>query len=325
MQKSKFTIFIILLCAGLLVTSVFAQREPQEKPQLRSESPQGGPGQLTERVSPTDGAKMVLIPAGEFWMGTDAKEIPQLVQWTKKYYSDAQASGFEYETPRHKVYVDAFYIDKYEVTNAQYQKFMRATGHPKPMFWDDSGFNAPTQPVVGVTWYDAMAYAKWAGKRLPTEAEWEKAARGGLEGKKFPWGDQDPDGSQCNFADKNAPSSFTWADRNANDGYQYTAPVGKYSPNGYGLYDMAGNVWEWCLDEYDGGFYAKSSGRNPVGGATNITDIISDFTNVETLRSLRGGGWYGDPGNVRVANRISNSPTDTNHFLGFRCAGSVTP
>ena len=318
MQKSKFTItiFIILLCAGLLATGVLAQREPQEKPQ---------PGQVTEQVSPTDGAKMVLIPAGEFWMGTDANEIPQLVQWAKKYASDAQASWFEDEAPRHKVYVDAFYIDKYEVTVAQYQKFIDATGYPKPAFWDDSRFNAPTQPVVGVTWYDAMTYAKWAGKRLPTEAEWEKAARGGLEGKKFPWGDQDPDGSQCNFADKNAPSEFTWADRNANDGYQYTAPVGKYPPNGYGLYDIAGNVWEWCLDKYDSGFYAKSSGRNPVGGATNITDIISDFTNVTNHRVLRGGSWSDNPYHVRVADREFNYPSYPNYYLGFRCAGSVTP
>lgn len=312
MQKSKFTIFI-LLCAGLLAAGVLAQREPQEKPQA------------TERVNPTDGSVMVLIPAGEFWMGTDANEIPQLVQWAKKYYSEAQASWFEDEAPRHRVYVDAFYIDKYEVTVAQYQRFMRATGHPKPGNWDDSNFNAPNQPVVGVTWYDAMTYAKWAGKRLPTEAEWEKAARGGLEGKKFPWGDQDPYGSQCNFADKNVPSNFSWADRNANDGYQYTAPVGKYSPNGYGLYDMAGNVWEWCLDEYDSGFYAKSSGRNPVGGATNITDIISDFTNVENLRVFRGGSWDGNPNFVRVANRGGDGPTDAVNDVGFRCAGSVTP
>ncbi len=113
MQKSKFTIFI-LLCAGLLATCAPVQREPQEKPE---------PGQVTERVNPTDGAKMVLIPAGEFWMGTDANEISQLVQWAKKYSSGIQASWFESEAPRHKVYVDAFYIDKYEVTVAQYQKF----------------------------------------------------------------------------------------------------------------------------------------------------------------------------------------------------------
>ncbi|MBI1930330.1 SUMF1/EgtB/PvdO family nonheme iron enzyme [Candidatus Poribacteria bacterium] len=166
--------------------------------------------------------------------------------------------------------MDLSLLDVYEVTNAQYRKFVQATGHPEPKEygivngvvtdsfepWKDSRFNAPNQPVVCVSWYDAAAYCQWAGKRLPTEAEWEKAARGGLVGNRYPWGDEAPDGIQCNFADKN--TDFSWSDKNADDGYQYAAPVGKYAPNGYGTYDMAGNVWEWCMDEYDSGFYAKS-------------------------------------------------------------------
>jgi len=111
---------------------------------------------------------MVLIPAGSFQMGSNERED---------------------EKPVHTVYVDAFYMDKYEVTNSQYRKFMSATGHREPGYWDDSDYNQPNQLVVGVDWNAAVAYARWAGKRLPTEAEWEKAARGGLEGKKYPWGD----------------------------------------------------------------------------------------------------------------------------------------
>ncbi|MDP7000162.1 MAG: SUMF1/EgtB/PvdO family nonheme iron enzyme, partial [Candidatus Poribacteria bacterium] len=120
----------------------------------------------------------------------------------------------------------AFYMDKYEVTNAQYRKFVQATGHREPKYWDNSKYNQPNQPVVGVSWHDATAYAKWAGKRLPSEAEWEYAARGGLKGKEYPWGDQEPSSSRANYG--------------SNVG-KPTA-VGSYPANGYGLYDMAGNA-----------------------------------------------------------------------------------
>ncbi|MBI1925207.1 formylglycine-generating enzyme family protein [Candidatus Poribacteria bacterium] len=129
-----------------------------------------------------DGAPMVLIPAGEFQMGS--------------------VDGNNNEKPVHTVYLEAFYMDVYEVTNAQYKKFMDATGHPAPRYWNDSKYNAPDQPVVRVSWYDAAAYCVWAGKRLPTEAEWEKAARGGLVGKKYPWGDS-IDYSKANYYGNN--------------------------------------------------------------------------------------------------------------------------
>ncbi|MBI1923226.1 formylglycine-generating enzyme family protein [Candidatus Poribacteria bacterium] len=198
-------------------------------------------------------------------------------------------------------------LDKDEVTNAQYQKFMDATGHPAPYYWNDSSYNAPDQPVVGVTWYDAAAYCQWAGKRLPTEAEWEKAARGGLVGKINPWGDS-IDSSKANYG--------------GNVGRP--TPVGEYMPNGYGLYDMAGNVREWCLDEYDEGFYAKSPKRNPVAGGI-ISFVNNNFTNVKTFRVRRGGSWYDLPRYVRVAHRDSDNPSDANGSVGFRCARSVTP
>jgi len=255
-----------------------------------------------------DGAPMVLIPAGEFEMGTDVAEIPELVKWAKQFYSGIDESWFAHETPRHTVYLDAFYIDRYEVTNAQYKKFVDATGHPAPYYWNDANYNAPDQPVVGVTWYDAMAYAQWVGKRLPTEAEWEKAARGGLVGKQYSWGDEKPDKTKANYG------------RNVGR----PTPVGQYPPNGYGLYDMAGNVWEWCMDEYQRDFYKISPRRNPMAGGT-IPDVISNFTSVIYLRVCRGGSWDDNPYDVRVASRSSYAPTSAGNDVGFRCAGSVPP
>jgi len=238
----KVTLIILTLMAVFACVTAFETGRSQNNKQ--SKSP---PNEITGK----DGAPMVLIPAGEFQMGTDSAEIPQggrdlahsspkvaLVQWAKKWHSDPKASWFEHETPRHTVYLDTFYIDKYEVTVGQYKKFISETGHRTLPDWVSTFSPTDEHPVVGVTWREAEAYAKWAGKRLPTEAEWEKAARGGLVGKKFPWGDEDPDGTQCNFADKNADQP--WSDKTVDDGYQYTAPVVSFPPNSYGLYDMAG-------------------------------------------------------------------------------------
>ena len=247
-----------------------------------------------------DGAPMVLIPAGEFQMGADPSEIQARVQQYKQY--GAKASWFERETSRHTVYVDAFYMDIYEVTNAQYKKFMDATGHGAPNYWDDSNLDAPNQPVVGVSWHDAVAYAKWAGKRLPAEVEWEKAARGGLVGEKYPWGDSEPDGTQCNFADKN--TNYGWSNNNVDDGHKYPAPVGSYRANGYGLYDTAGNVWEWCADWYSSRRKPKSLERYIIGSP----------------RVLRGGSWGSLARNLRAARR--RLPSYTNYYNGFRCGAS---
>ena len=245
----------------------------------------GTPKTLTGR----DGGEMVLIPAGEFQMGSN----------------DSEAD--DREKPVHTVYLDAFYIDKYAVTVGQYKQFIQATGHRA--LPDRVSEYSPTDrhPVVCVNWHDAMAYAKWAGKRLPTEAEWEYAARGGLIGKKYPWGDA-IDSSKANYK------------RNADK----TTPVGSYPPNGYGLYDMAGNVWEWCLDEFNKGFYFTSPHSNPVAGGT-ITSIINNSTNVKTPRVLRGGSWGYGPGSPRVAYRNTYYPTYTHNAYGFRCARALTP
>jgi formylglycine-generating enzyme required for sulfatase activity len=259
------------------------------------------------RIRQKDGMKMVYIPAGPFQMGSN--------------------DGGSDEKPVHTVYLDAYYIDAYEVTNAQYRKFVEATGHREPEGygyvngnwqngfkpWRDPNFNNPNQPVVCVSWEDAKAYAEWVGASLPTEAQWEKAVRGGLVGKKFPWGDEFPARELVgNFADESAKKVFpNWSIITGyDDGYAYTAPVGKFAPNGYGLYDMAGNVWEWCLDAYESGYYGRSPERNPVN---------NNFTNVNS-RVVRGGSWLnGNLDYLRCAIRYSIGPTFTYHARGFRC------
>ena len=245
---------------------------------------------------------MVLIPAGDFSMG------------------DHHNAGEANEKPVHTVYVEAFYIDRYEVTNAQYRRFVQETGHGEPEGlgyvngkwqrgfkpWSDSSFNDDDQPVVCVSWLDAQAYAKWAGKRLPTEAEWEKAARGGLIGKKYPWGDASVDGSRCNFADHN--TDFSWSDKKADDGYARTSPIGSFSPNGYGLYDMSGNVLEWCSDRYAKDYYSRSPARNPRGPSSGSGCVF------------RGGSWDLYASVLRCANRDYGNPATTSFNIGFRCA-----
>ena len=241
---------------------------------------------------------MVLIPAGEFQMGSND--------------SDADDD----EKPVHTVYVDGFYMDKYEVTVGQYKQFIRVTGHRA--LPDGVSKYSPTDkhPVVYVSWHDAMAYAQWAGKRLPTEAEWEKAARGGLRGKTYPWKTY-PWGNAIDFNKANYDTHVgkTAADyRNVGK----TTAVGKRPPNGYGLYDMAGNVWEWCLDEYSVGFYKSSPSRNPISG-DSISYVINNFTNVKSPRVLRGGSWYTGPGLLRVAARFGHAPARWDIGGGFRC------
>jgi len=265
-----------------------------------------------------DDVGMVLIPAGEFEMGDHFNE------------------GLADELPVHTVSLDDFYMDVNEVTNAQYKKFVEATGHREPKGygfvdgevkdgfepWKSPDFNGDNQPVVCVSWHDAMAYAQWVGKRLPTEAEWEKAARGGLVGKRYPWGDEAPNEGGTYRANY-GPGDDVYPRTGKADGYEYTAPVGSYPANGYGLYDMSGNVWEWCMDEYQADFYSKSPRTNPIAGAANLDEIINNFTNLTVGRVLRGGSWFSFTDYVRVAFRVRLYPDDRRYVVyGFRCVSA---
>ena len=310
MQKYQW--FVIVILISCLVS--FIACEEAEEPDVVEPEPEvtqpvePPPEEPPAEEPPPEG--MVLIPAGEFQMGSN----------------DAEAQNNE--QPVRTVYVDAFYMDETEVTNAQFKAFLienprwqkdriEAHFHSVSYLHHWNGNDYPNgkgnHPVVYVSWYAAMAYADWAGKRLPTEAEWERAARGGLAGKKYPNG-----------------NTITARDANYGDNVGDMTAVGRYPANGFGLFDMAGNVWEWCLDEYDKDFYFEfprdGVARNPLSGANNISWIIDNFTSVKSSRVQRGGTWNWSDQYVRVAHRGENSPTNASTFgSGFRCVKSVSP
>jgi sulfatase modifying factor 1 len=252
---------------------------------------------------------MVYIPAGEFLM--DSIDYYSLADNDEKSRHKVYLMADGDEKPQHIVYLDAFWIDKYPVTNAQYGKFlvwMKKTGdhglcHPDeppgkdhtPQYWDDPEWNAADKPVVGVDWYDAYAYAAWVRARLPTEAEWEKAARG-TDGRLWPWGNK-WDADKVNSWER---------------GPRTTTAVGSYPAGAspYGALDMAGNVWEWVADWYDSDYYARSPGRNPPGPDSG------------QYRVLRGGSWDIYRYDVRCANRLGITTDLKFNLVGFRCARS---
>ena len=218
---------------------------------------------------------MVLVPAGDFLMGSSDGDLD--------------------EKPRREVFLDAFYIDEHEVTNADYKKFLKATKRRAPDYLDDPDLGKPDRPVVGVSFEDAAAYAEWVGKRLPTEAEWEKASRG-TDGWIYPWGNE--------FDIKKANKS------GEKDGYPYTAGVGKFllgiSP--YGALNMSGNVWEWCADFYQENYYAVAPKENPKGPKKGVARVI------------RGGSWDNGSSQLRSSNRSAADIEAGRYDLGFRCA-----
>lgn len=258
-------------------------------------------GDVTSRIRQNDGGEMVFVPAGEFLMGSEEND-----------------EAFFDEKPAHTVYLDAFWIDRTEVTNARFVEFLKTQGEyskacggyecletkredpDSHIFYQDSQYvvdeGYEDHPVIEVTWYGALAYCNWVGARLPTEAEWEKGARG-VDGRLYPWGNSSP---SCKKAQYSECSGMT-------------APVGS-KPAGAspcGALDMAGNVWEWTADWYDEAYYGKSPARNPSGPVEGIR------------KTFRGGSWGYLPYYIRTTDRARNRPAYAGFNVGFRCASSV--
>lgn len=262
-------------------------------------APQGHPerGKMLTLLAKSQGSsetpvEWLLVPTGEFEMGAEGGE--------------AEPD----EGPKHKVTLDAFYIGKYEVTNHQYQTFVKATGHRLPENPEDAKYNLwrgsamldgiAELPVINVSWGDAAAYCKWAGGRLPTEAEWEKAARG-IDGRIYPWGNDPVTGNRANYGIEGVTFWEGPATLAKKDQYEF----GK-SP--YGAYEMAGNVWEWVQDWYDESYYKNSPAKNPTGPSEG------------TVRGMRGGSWREAPTKLRSANRSRHPLEAQRTYIGIRCA-----
>ena len=246
----------------------------------------------------------VSIPEGTFLMGSTAEEANTAYEDAKLRSSMLEQHTFDAELPQHQVYLSAYEISRYEITNVQYRAFVEAMNRPTPRghngekTWEDEMLNGDTQPVVGVTWFDAQAFAEWIGGSLPTEAQWERAARG-TEARVYPWGDTPPKARQhANFARR----------------YNRPMPVGQFpkgeSPDG--IADLAGNVWEWCLDEYEPAAYQ----RNGKGVPRNPLNLR--FRDVLRARVIRGGAWDVGRAFLRSGLRFKFYPLDSTHTIGFR-------
>lgn len=286
MLETKFKVvflIVVLICAALPIAGIMkgTTLTPYEEPVGEATTIVEPEVDNVSEEEPIEEA-MVRIPAGPFIRGTES-------------------GGFD-EQPQRTVYLEEFFIDRYEVTNAQYQQFVLATGHRKPGLparYAKSGgkMKGPNQPVVYVSWEDADAYCRWKGKRLPTEAEWEKAMRGS-DGRLWPWGNNE------------LANGANWA--RVQDRYEVSAPVGSFKTDHspYGVMDGAGNVMEWVADWYQETYYRDSPDKNPTGPEYG------------TYRVLRGGGYTTTGADIRITSRSKMMPDFRDETIGFRCATS---
>jgi len=327
----KWAMLVALVCVALAVAVTAcagAQERPTERvspaPQVNSNAvvwrtpePPTNPQAGDIWADPRDGVEMVYVAAGEFTLGSSDAEIDA---WLREHPTD-ERSWFEDEQPQCRVTLPAYWIGRTEVTNAQYLRFVQATGQRAPQHWESGRPPAGLEnfPVVLVNWESARAYCEWAGGRLPTELEWEKAARG-TDGRIFPWGNEWERAKCRNFQgitgrsyaslDELESAHGAWLGSHDPLG-EGPAAVGSY-PSGaspYGCQDMGGNVWEWCQDWYDKDAYrryAKGDLTLPPGGAGTV---------------LRGGSWYdGSPRDFRCAFRLNYDPDNRfDSLYGFRC------
>lgn len=277
---------------------------------------------LAAAENPSD--SWVLIPAGEFIMGSSAEDIDlgtvlcQTDCTTKvgDLMGDVEAlrvcrgqckpAMFGNETPMHRVYLDAYFLDKFLVTNARYREFVRVKGRPAPRnesrgkytLWKGDAVPPAImhQPVINVSWYDARAYCRWVGGRLPSEAEWEKAARG-LDGLRYPWGNETPTPSHANYG-------RPWS------GEKTMTPVDHFEKgkSPYGIYDMSGNVWQWTNDWYAEHYYEVSPRKNPKGPKRGRN------------KTVRAGSWINIPAVIHSASRVGYDPLNRIYDIGIRCA-----
>jgi formylglycine-generating enzyme required for sulfatase activity len=287
------------------------------------------PAPRRTRIRLSDGMAMVYVPSGEFVMGSTDEEVDEALQLCNKVHNDCQRTWFKNEQPAHTVALDPFWIDRTEVTNAQFAAFLNEQGDEAEgeMSWLNVWLDLESDyclieqvggkfrpkngyadhPMILVSWYGAATYCQWAGGRLPTEAEWEYAARG-PDRPMYPWGDTF-DGARLNYCDANCTFE-RWKDSVYDDGYARTAPVGNYlgGESWCGAVDMAGNVWEWVADWYAEDTYARSPSRNPQGADSG------------QFRVQRGGSWINDMKDMRSALRNRYPSSWQDHAVGFRCA-----
>ena len=246
-----------------------------------------------EIVRGRDDAPMVLVPAGPFTMGSN--------------------DGLPNERPEHSVTLDAYNIDQYEVTLSLYRKFLNAEKQEPPLTWDDEAASTVgDRPAIGIKWKSAAAYCQWAGKRLPTEAEWEKAARG-TDRRRYPWGDMQPfvDIANYNRGVWVSEAITLMAVTSGIEGMSVRHGLKEGGRSPYGVFHMAGNAAEWVADWYERDYYRKSPGKNPPGPSTG------------EKRVLRGGSWADVPSALSVTARFSAEPDFEDRTMGFRCAMNV--